>query len=438
VFRCQNGKDMDVSSKSIFQDVSQVDLFQKINDICTTVDSVMSAKDLFEISLKKIMALFGANRGSIFTLGENGTELTLTTTEGMQRDEKEAMVKRMGDGIIGKVAQEKRPIVVENIAKDSRFANYKARKGYQTPSFICVPLMIKDQLIGVINITDKKSGLNFNTNEMQLLDFLSSQIALNYRRIQLYLKFKKSIKERQSLKTKLGQSDQEAQNLKRRIYIQERLATLGKLAGGIAHEFNNPLDGVMRYTNLSLEHVQDDVVRGYLLEVKNGLDRMANIVKNLLACTREQTSTTDRADFKEALDYALATLKAEIAHKNITIKKEISNDLPSIQDYGIEGILTNLLRNATDAIDENGTIKIQAKYTDQILTIIVSDTGRGISVDDPDQIFEPFFTTKDIDKGCGLGLTIVAEIVKSYDGKIHVQSKSGEGAVFTINLPVKE
>lgn len=435
---CQNGKEMDESLKSIFQDNSQADLFQKINDICNTVDSVISTKDLFELSLKKIMALFGVSRGSIFTLAKNGTELVLAISEGMRRDEKEAMVKRMGGGIIGKVAQEKQPIVVENIAKDGRFAHFKARKGYQTPSFICVPLMIKDQLIGVINITDKKSGLNFNKNEMQLLDFLSSQIALNYRRIQLYLKFKNTIKESQSLKNKLGASDQEAVHLKKRIFIQERLATLGKLAGGIAHEFNNPLDGVMRYTNLSLEHVQDDVVRGYLLEVKHGLDRMANIVRNLLACTRDQTPTTDRADFKDALDYALASLKTEIAHKNITVKKKIANGLPSIQDYGIEGILTNLLRNATDAIDENGTIKVQAEYTDQILTIIVSDTGRGISIDDPEEIFEPFYTTKDIDKGCGLGLTIVAEIVKSYDGKIHVQSKPGKGAVFTIHLPVKQ
>ena len=428
---------MNVSSKSIFQDISQADLFQKINDICATVDSVFTTKELFEVSLKKIMALFGANRGSIFTMQENGTELVLAITVGMRRDEKDEIVKRMGDGIIGKVALEKRPIVVENIAQDGRFANFKARKGYQTSSFICVPLLIKDQLIGVINITDKQSGMHFNTNEMQLLDFLSSQIALNYRRIQLYLKFKKSIKERQHLENKLGESDQQAKHLKKQVYIHEKLATLGKLAGGIAHEFNNPLDGVMRYTNLSLEHVQDDVVRGYLLEVKHGLDRMANIVKNLLACTRDQSPTSTRADFQEVLNYALSSLKTEFAHKDITVEQDIQNNLPSIQDYGIEGILTNLLRNASDAIGKDGRIKIQAKHTDEILTIIISDNGRGISLENPDQIFEPFYTTKDIGKGCGLGLTIVAEIVKSYDGKIHVESKPGEGTIFTIKLPVK-
>jgi len=429
---------MGIVPDSIFKEIPQVELFQKINEACVVADSVATTQELFETSLNKIMELFSASRGSIFILGENGKDLTLAVAKGIQQDEQDKMVKRLGLGIVGQVAKQKRPIFVDDISKDGRFSNFKARKSYRTVSFICAPLMFKDELVGVINITDKESGCHFSENEMQLLDFLSSQLTLNYQRIRLYQKLEKVRKETESLKDKLGQSDQETQNLKKQVYIQEKLATLGKLAGGIAHEFNNPLDGVMRYTNLSLEHVHDDVVRGYLLEVKHGLNRMANIVKNLLACTRNQALTTERANFKEALDYALASLKLEVAHKNIVVEKKIQDDLPLIQDLGIEGILTNLLRNAIDAIEENGEITIQAKYTDHILTIIVSDTGRGIPMEDPDQIFEPFFTTKDMDKGCGLGLTIVAEIVKSYDGKIHVESKPGKGAVFTINLPVKE
>ena len=428
---------MNLSSKSIFKDISQADLFQKIHDICATVDSVVSEKELFKVSLEKIIALFGAGRGSIFTIKDKTESLVLASTVGMKLDDSQAVVKRLGDGIVGRVAQEKRPIIVEDIRKDERFANFKARKGYKTSSFICAPLMIKDKLVGVINITDKHSGVQFNANELQLLDFLSSQIALNYRRIQLYQKFKKVLKETRNLKDKLGQSDQETQHLKKQMHIQEKLATLGKLAGGIAHEFNNPLDGVMRYTNLSLEHVHDDVVRGYLLEVKHGLNRMANIVKNLLACTRDQSLVTQRADFNVALNYALGGLKTEIAHKNITVEKQVQDGFPAVMDFGVEGILSNLLRNAADAIDENGKITVKASYTDWEVTIVVSDTGRGIPEDELEQIFEPFYTTKDIDKGCGLGLTIVAEIVKSYDGKIHVKSNPGKGTEFTINIPMK-
>ena len=382
------------------------------------------------------MQLFGASRGSIFILHENGKDLILKSVEGMKKDEEERMIKLLGEGIVGQVAKQKVPICVENIENDARFHDFKARKSYRTPSFICAPLIIKDALIGVINIADKETGLHFDKNEMQILDFLSSQIALNYRRIQLYQRFKTIVRETQTLKDKLGQSNQEAENLKRQVFIQERLATIGKLAGGIAHEFNNPLDGVIRYTNLCLEHTRDDeVVRGYLIEIKEGLNRMANIVKNLLACSHNNALPKSDIDFNEALSQSLDSVQAEIDHKNIHIRKDIQNNMPPVPDLGLERVLTNLLRNAVDAIPSGGKISVCAQYQDGGLHIKISDTGIGILKDDIEKIFEPFYTTKPMDKGCGLGLTIVSEIIKAYNGNIHVESDHGTGTTFYVNLP---
>ena len=270
-----------------FEEFTQSELFQQIGDICAAVNAVSSARELLEVSLKKTLDLFGAIRGSIFILDENERDLILKIAQGMEVKEQENMVKRLGEGVVGRVAASKKPIFVTDISQDHRFKNYKARSSYKTPSFICAPLLIKDKLIGVISLSDKECGSHFSSNELQLLDFLSSQIALNYRRIQLYQKFKTIEEESQTLKHKLGKSSEEATHLKKQVVLHEKLATIGKLTGGIAHEFNNPLDGVMRYTNLCLDHVKDDeVVRGYLLEIKNGLHRMANIVKSLLACSR--------------------------------------------------------------------------------------------------------------------------------------------------------
>jgi len=423
--------------KTVFNDVSQSELFQKVGDICAVVNTATNSTDLFEISLKKTVSLFGAKRGSIFILKENGKDLILGIAQGMKNNEERQMVKRMGEGIVGRVAQSKKPIFVYDIANDKRFRNYKGRKSYSTPSFICAPLMIKDVLIGVINISDKECGSYFNEDELQLLDFLTSQIALNYRRIQLYRKFKSLVKERQSLENKLGETDEETKDLKRKIVIQEKLATIGKLAGGIAHEFNNPLDGVMRYTNLCLTHIKDDdVVRGYLLEVKQGLNRMANIVKNLLACSRSSYPVAEYTEFTQALEYSLAGKQAELKRQKITLKKKIDKNIPRIRDLGLERILTNLLRNAMDAIEDKGTITIKAKYRDHQLVISFSDTGSGIDAKMLEKVFEPFYTTKDIEKGCGLGLTIVGEIVKSYNGTIKLESKPGKGTTFDIVLPV--
>ena len=431
---------MGLFTKTEQEDKAQLDAFQQISEICALVATALNEHDLLEKSLQQIMRLVGATRGSIFLLDPDGKDLTLQTAIGLKKDEQKQMIKKMGEGIIGHVAKRKLPIVVDDIETDDRFHDFKARKSYRTPSFICAPLIIKDQLIGVINITDKESGLRFTKNEMQLLDFLSSQIALNHRRIELYQKFKNIVRETQTLKDRLGQSDQEAQNLKKQIHIHERLATIGKLAGGIAHEFNNPLDGVIRYTNLCLEHIKDDeVVRGYLLEIKHGLNRMANIVKNLLACSRNELPRGEqRINFQQALERSLAGVHTDIEHKNIKVEKKIEGNIPLIRDLGLERILANIIRNAVEAIEsDSGKITIEAGCQNDTLHIKIDDTGVGIPAGDGERIFEPFYTTKSINKGCGLGLTIVGEIVKAYNGKIHVKSDPGKQTTFFVDLPLQ-
>ncbi|MDP2654450.1 MAG: ATP-binding protein [Candidatus Omnitrophota bacterium] len=416
----------------------QSGLFRQISDICAAVNAVRNGKELLEVSLSETLALFGAQRGSIFILKENGKDLILKTARGMEVKERVEIVKRLGEGVVGQVAVTKKPIVVDDIAKDQRFSNFKARKSYRTPSFICAPLLIKDKLIGVINISDKASGQKFSPQELQLLDFLSSQIALNYRRIELYQKFKTVIKESQTLKNELGKSSLETTILKRQVVLQEKLASIGKLAGGIAHEFNNPLDGVLRYTNLCLEHVrEDEVVRGYLLEIKHGLNRMAEIVRSLLACSRQVETAGKKIGPNEAAENALKALQTEIIHKDIQVETRLQDGLPQLVDFGLERVLQNLIRNAIDAMNDHGRIFIATSRKSGEVLIEVVDTGTGISRESMERIFEPFYTTKDIDKGCGLGLTIVSEIVKSYNGQIHVESAVNQGTKFAVTIPVK-
>jgi len=413
------------------------DILQKASAICVAVDGVRTPRELLEISLKQTLDLFGAKRGSVFLMNKTGKALSLFTAFGMKIDEEKKLVKRLGEGVVGKVAELKKPVFVEDISQDQRFDNYKSRRSYQTPSFICAPLMIKDKLIGVINIADKESGERFREAELQLLDFLSSQIALNYRRVELYHKFKTIIKESKTLKDQLGKRREEADHLKEQIEIHEKLASIGKLAGGIAHEFNNPLDGVIRYTNLSLEHLKDnEVVRGYLLEIRQGLNRMAKIVRSLLACSRNTKPTMQKIEINQAIEQSLAGMRSEVFQKNIMIEKDLAKNIPIFRDFGIERALSNILRNAIDAVEDGGKIQISTLLEGDQLKIEISDNGCGIPKEHLETIFEPFYTTKDMEKGCGLGLTIVSEIIKSYQGDIDVLSSPEDGTTFTITLPV--
>ncbi len=423
------------------EDHSSSELFQKIGDICAAVNTVSDEDELLQISLDRTMELFGAVRGSIFILNHNRKELVLRVVRGIAWAQEEKMIKQLGEGIVGKVAVSKKPIFVDDIANDDRFRNYKARRSYRSPSFLCVPLIIKDVLIGVINIADKDSGLRFSKTELQLLDFLASQIALNYRRVQLYQKFKIIVKESRSLKDELGKSSKQTDDLKRQVELQERLASVGKLAGGIAHEFNNPLDGVMRYTNLCLESTERggegcDVCRGYLLEIKHGLNRMANIVRSLLACSRSSAPTLRKIATRDAIQQVVKNLHSDACYRDISVREELDHNLPEVTDLGFDRIVSNLVRNAMDAVDERGEVIVICRQDYDRLILEVRDNGCGIPQDYVDSIFEPFYTTKDIARGCGLGLTIVSEIVKAYNGRIDVKTKENEGTTFVVTIPV--
>jgi signal transduction histidine kinase len=412
--------------------ISTKDLLDKINSIGMAAYDASGIDDLLKVSLRHTVDLFNAQRGSIYLIDKNEKELTLKAALGMNLTEQKRLVKRLGEGIVGKVAELKKPLRVEDITKDSRFKNYKSRNSYQSPSFICAPLMIKDKLIGVINIADKESGLPFTRQDLDLLDFLSNQIALNHQRVSINQNLTKILQESESL-------SEEAKRLKTQVTLHERLATLGKLAGGIAHEFNNPLDGVMRYTNLAIDHLREDdvVVKEYLIEVRQGLKRMANIVKSLLACARNTQPSMSRVDVNKCVEQTVKEFHPHLFRKNITVDRNLQKHLPEITDLGVERILSNLMSNAIDAVPEKGKIAIETSVNRGFLKIIFWNSGRGIPKEHMEKIFEPFFTTKNIDQGCGLGLTIVSEIVKHYKGDIELESGPLKGTAFTIRLPIE-
>lgn len=420
--------------------LTQAELFKKVGDICAVVNTVNDSQQLLDISLKETMDLFGAMRGSVFIWDDHTKDLVLKSAIGLKWAEKDRLVKKMGEGVVGRVAEMKKPVYVEDIASDDRFQDFQPRSSYQTSSFICAPLLLKDALIGVINMADKESSRSFGRQELQLIDFLATQIALNYRRIELYRKLRTVLKQSKDLKDELGKTNEETSQLKHQIIVNEKLATLGKLAGGIAHEFNNPLDGVMRYANLCLQHAgEDEMMRGYLLEIKQGLNRMANIVRSLLACSRgEVRDGAQKIDINKAVIQAVDSLKIDFTRKHIIVEKYLAAGLPVVDDFGIERIIENLLRNALDAVSDYGNITVATSSDDTNLILTVEDDGCGVEDDDDfSKIFQPFYTTKESDRGCGLGLTIVSEVVKSYGGDIRVESHPSQGARFIITLPIR-
>jgi len=226
--------------------------------------------------------------------------------------------------------------------------------------------------------------------------------------------------------------------LKQRLRWTEYQASIGKLARGIAHELNNPLDGVMRYTHLALEQLTDDSpLREYLLHVKEGLDRMVRAARAFLEFSRQVTTPVNRlVELHSLIDDALLLLHHRAKFQQIQVVKQLEEPLPKIPDAGLQYAIVNLIKNAFDAMPRGGTLTISACYSDAHIDVDIEDTGVGISEEIRPHLFEPFFSTKPIHQGSGLGLVMAKEVVERSGGRIECTSQVGVGTTFRLHIPI--
>lgn len=229
----------------------------------------------------------------------------------------------------------------------------------------------------------------------------------------------------------------EVATLEKRLHRAEYQASIGKLARGIAHELNSPLDGVLRYTHLALEHLtEDSPVREYLIHVKEGLDRMVRAVRAFLEFSRQVTTPVNRiANLNKLIEDALLLMQHRPKFQQVKVVKQLDDQLPAILDGGLQHAVANLLKNAFDAMPHGGTLTVSTTHTQDQVTVEIEDTGEGIPDEIKPRLFEPFFSTKPIHMGSGLGLTIAKEVVERSGGTIEFSSQRKVGTTFRIRIP---
>jgi two-component system NtrC family sensor kinase len=221
----------------------------------------------------------------------------------------------------------------------------------------------------------------------------------------------------------------------------ERLAIIGQLAAGVAHEINNPLTGILLYCDLMLKNLPDDhPYKKNLLRINNEAQRCKTIVKGLLDFARQKKPEIKKSSINELIESTLNLLKTQAIFLNITIKLGLDGHLPQIDidPSQIQQVLINIIMNGVEAMEGKGELKIESKLSEdkEFVHILVSDTGPGIKPEYHKKIFEPFFTTKEATHGVGLGLSISKRIVEDHNGTIEVNSEPGKGTTFIIKLPV--
>lgn len=244
-----------------------------------------------------------------------------------------------------------------------------------------------------------------------------------------------------TLERRVEERSEELVTMQARVAESERLASLGMLAAGVAHEINNPMGGILALTALSLEDMTlEDPNRQNLEEVVRQTERCRDIVRGLLEFSRQSQGDTELVDMNDVVRSTLALISNQALFFNVKLIQNLNPTIPRIIAHRsqLEQVCMNLVVNAAQSMDQPGTITIETAHREDLdqVELRVADTGRGIAPDKIGRIFDPFFTTKENGAGTGLGLSIVYGIVTKHRGSISVVSEVGDGSTFTIRFPV--
>ena len=262
-----------------------------------------------------------------------------------------------------------------------------------------------------------------------------------------------------TLEEKIIERTRELEDAQAQLIQSEKMAAIGQLSAGVAHELNNPLGGILGYAQFALEKMESrdsknitdkdiEAFKRYLRDIESQSRRCKGIVQNLLKFSRSSSQSMEftETDINATIEDTLVFVEHQLMMNRITLKKNLYQTLPKIHGNAgqLQQVFTNIIINAMHASDPGSELCVETRYSPPLgefsgaIEISFIDQGRGISRENLKKIFEPFFTTKDVGKGTGLGLSVSYGIIKEHGGEIKAESEAGKGTTFTIIIPVEK
>jgi len=368
----------------------------------------------------------------------------------------------LGTGVLGRVAQSGGPMLINGELKRSGDdANSAQRVQGRPRSAICWPLTIKNRRIGALSMNRIIDDNPFTELDVARGRALVTLVALVVDNANLHAEQMERIERLSQLNQEMRAMNERLQATQQQLLQSEKMASIGQLAAGVAHEINNPVGYV--YSNVStlqgyvdellsvvrhlrgkgegpepvcdVDFLEEDIPQ-LVSETREGLDRVKKIVQDLKDFSRiDKSDDWEEANLVKGLESTLNIVQNEIKYKASVVKELVAlPDVPCLPSQ-LNQVFMNLLVNAAQAIPAKGTITLRSGFDEACVWVEVADDGCGMPPEVQSRIFEPFFTTKPVGKGTGLGLSVSYSIVKKHNGRIDLTSAPGQGTRFRVLLP---
>lgn len=406
----QENASINSSNLAITSSTDELVAMQRLsNTISTSVEPEQIVSALIELTRQVIPVI----ESNIFLFEGKTNKALPLSAKGSSRLQQEAQ-QQIEAGIADWVIGEKKTVVIPDL--EHMVSATSSR------NFVIVPLLVRGQGIGMYLIHTEKPQPEFSNQDLQLLSVLANQAAAG---VENWRTYKQLLKANEELKASQAQMVQAA-----------KMAAIGELAAGVAHEIKNPLQVLL----LHLELVERGrPVANWTEMFSKQVKRLGDITRRLMDFARNASEEVkmEAVPLKKVIEETTAMVHHEFVGSGITFTMSLPDDLPPVAGNAnyLQQVFLNLLLNARDAMPKGGNIGISTALTGYHIIIRFSDTGMGIEKSILEKIFRPFFTTKG-DKGTGLGLAVCHKIIGQHKGEIRVESEVGKGTTFTIYLPV--
>jgi signal transduction histidine kinase/putative methionine-R-sulfoxide reductase with GAF domain len=407
--------------------------------ICIENSGLMETLDIDEILrlvLEGVTKNIGFDRARLYLVNEKRNVLECKMAVGLDEERIKGMTLSLNpeESVVARSILEKQPFFIPDASKDPR-VNQILKEKLNLHSLVIIPLLAKEKALGAIASDFVEPNKNVTKEALESVMVFAQQAGLAIHNAFMYQGLKTFS---QQMEDKIQKTTADLRKTEAQLIRSEKLAALGQLAAGIAHEIRNPLTSINILIHSLTDHLPDESVhREDLKDNEEEINRINEIVDQFLRFAKPASPLLKKAEVLPIFEETLQLLRPQIEKQRITIQKEFQTLAPALMDREqMKQAILNLLLNAVQAMPKGGHLILRGQISenDRFIKLSIQDSGVGISDEEMGKLFDPFFSTKE--GGIGLGLSIAHRIIDQHHGKIEVESAPGKGTLFTLWLPI--